>query len=406
MHTGHEPQLAAVRAGAGGPVSSPTAHAERVRSLFVRDRRSDLWTGLARLGGVLPPAGNADTDPWALLRGWKHPPGGGCADGRLVRATGSADSDARPRFDAAIPSGGYGWWYIDATSDADGPDGGQYGLTIIAFLGSVFSPYYRRSGRGDPIDHAALNVALYGPKARWTMTERSRSSVDRDADTITIGPSAMRWTGDALEIEIEERDKRLGVPWQRRVSGRIRLYPEALNGTAFALDPAGRHRWHCLAPRARIEVEMDNPSVRWKGGAYLDSNFGAESLEEGFRIWHWSRAHTRNGAVVCYEGVRRDGSHFASALRFGADGAPEHAELPPAAPLSNTLWQMERRTRADLGLAHVVKTWEDAPFYARSTAASRLYGERVTVVQESLDLDRFASPIVQFMLPYRMPRRL
>ena len=97
---------------------------------------------------------------------------------------------------------------------------------------------------------------------------------------------------------------------------------------------------------------------------------------------------------------------FASALRFGADGAPEHAELPPAAPLSNTLWQMERRTRADLGLAHVVKTWEDAPFYARSTAASRLYGERVTVVQESLDLDRFASPIVQFMLPYRMPRRL
>jgi len=25
-------------------------------------------------------------------------------------------------------------------------------------------------------------------------------------------------------------------------------------------------------------------------------------------------------------------------------------------------------------------------------------------VQESLDLDRLASPIVQFMLPYRMPR--
>ena len=36
----------------------------------------------------------------------------------------------------------------------------------------------------------------------------------------------------------------------------------------------------------------------------------------GAGIPHWSRAHTRNGAVVCYEGVRRDGSHFASALRF------------------------------------------------------------------------------------------
>jgi carotenoid 1,2-hydratase len=27
----------------------------------------------------------------------------------------------------------------------------------------VFSPYYKKSGRGDPLDHCALNVALYGP---------------------------------------------------------------------------------------------------------------------------------------------------------------------------------------------------------------------------------------------------
>ncbi|MCK7475445.1 MAG: hypothetical protein MZV49_22675 [Rhodopseudomonas palustris] len=30
------------------------------------------------------------------------------------------------------------WWYIDAISD-DGTEG----LTIITFVGSVFSPYYR-----------------------------------------------------------------------------------------------------------------------------------------------------------------------------------------------------------------------------------------------------------------------
>ena len=60
--------------------------------------------------------------------------------------------------------------------------------------------------------------------------------------------------------------------------------------------------------------------------------------------------------------------------------------------------------RGDRGHASVIKTWEDAPFYARSTLASRLYGEQVVAVQESLDLRRFASPIVQFMLPYRMPR--
>ena len=52
----------------------------------------------------------------------------------------------------------------------------------------------------------------------------------------------------------------------------------------------------------------------------------------------------------------------------------------------------------------IIKTWEDAPFYARSTLASRLYGEQVVAVQESLNMRRFTSPIVQFMLPYRMPR--
>jgi carotenoid 1,2-hydratase len=29
----------------------------------------------------------------------------------------------------------------------------------------------------------------------------------------------------------------------------------------------------------------------------------------------------------------------------------------------------------------------------------------VVAVQESLDMQRFASPLVQFMLPYRMPRQ-
>ncbi|WP_369405413.1 hydroxyneurosporene dehydrogenase [Novosphingobium capsulatum] len=269
----------------------------------------------------------------------------------------------------------------------------------------MFSPYYKKSGRGTPLDHCALNVALYGPGARWTMTERGRGAVRRDADCLQIGPSAMRWTGDALEIEIEEMDKRVGVPWQRRVAGRVRVIPEAMNAKAFALDPQGRHRWHCLAPRARIEVTMQQPGLAWQGSAYLDSNFGSEALEQGFRVWHWSRAHGRHGSFVFYEGIRRDGRPFASALRFAADGTPhEEAELPPVAPLPNTLWQMERKTRADRGHASVVRTWEDAPFYSRSTLRSTLLGEPVVSVQESLDMDRFSSPIVQFMLPYRIPR--
>ncbi|MCM8556530.1 hydroxyneurosporene dehydrogenase [Sphingomicrobium sediminis] len=236
------------------------------------------------------------------------------------------------------------------------------------------------------------------------MTERPRGNVAREADTLAIGPSQVHWTGDHLEILIEERDKRLFNPWQRPVRGVVRLFPEMLNPTPFALDPEGRHHWHCFAPRARIEVEMTEPGLSWRGHAYFDSNSGVESLEEGFRQWHWSRAHRGSEAVVCYEGTRRDGSPFASTLRFDAAGNAREAELPPVAPLSSTGWLVERKTRADRGHASVLKTWENAPFYARSTIGARLYGEPVVMVQESLDLDRFASPVVQFMLPYRMPR--
>ncbi|MBX7483512.1 hydroxyneurosporene dehydrogenase [Qipengyuania sp. 6D47A] len=236
------------------------------------------------------------------------------------------------------------------------------------------------------------------------MTERPRGAVVQERDTLAISPSAVRWIGDALEIDIQERDKRVGIPWRRRVRGKVRVLPEALNPISYALDPSAQHIWHCLAPRARIEVVFDEPSLSWTGRAYLDSNHGSESLEEGFNVWHWSRAHLHEGAVVCYEGTRRDGSHFASAIRFDRFGLPESAPLALAAPLPNTLWQMERKTRADRGHASLIKTWEDAPFYARSTLSSKLYGEQVVAVQESLDMRRFTSPIVQFMLPYRMPR--
>jgi carotenoid 1,2-hydratase len=324
---------------------------------------------------------------------------GGRPYGRLVRTACSEGDLEGPRFDAVVPPGGYSWWYVDAISED-----GQHGLTIIAFLGSVFSPYYKRSGRGDPLDHSCLNVALYGPQGRWVMTERGRGAVTQSARELTIGPSRVEWDGNALTIEIEERDTRLFNPLRRRVAGKVRVIPEALNPAAFALDGNENHIWHCMAPRARIEVTMEEPGLSWSGQGYFDHNRGREALEDGFRVWHWSRAHMRKGAVVCYEGERADGSLFASAIRFNAAGIPEEAELPPMAELPRSKWQVERRTRSEIGLAKVRRTWEDTPFYSRSELGSQLFGEEVVAVQESLDMRRFANPVVQFMLPYRMPR--
>jgi carotenoid 1,2-hydratase len=53
----------------------------------------------------------------------------------------------------------------------------------------------------------------------------------------------------------------------------------------------------------------------------------------------------------------------------------------------------------------VISTLEDAPFYVRSLLQTRLLGETVTAMHESLDIPRLVSLPVRMMLPWRMPRR-
>ena len=87
----------------------------------------------------------------------------------------------------------------------------------------------------------------------------------------------------------------------------------------------------------------------------------------------------------------------APSATFSDEALPE----PPRTPLPRTMWRLHRTTR---GEARVAKTLEDTPFYARAVLAQRLFGEDVVGVHESLSLDRFKAPIVQAMLPFRMPR--
>jgi carotenoid 1,2-hydratase len=75
------------------------------------------------------------------------------------------------------------------------------------------------------------------------------------------------------------------------------------------------------------------------------------------------------------------------------------------AALPGTLWRIDRQTRADEGSTpKILKTLEDAPFYARSMVSSDVNGHAATAIHESLSLDRFASPWVRMLLPFRMPR--
>ncbi len=276
---------------------------------------------------------------------------------------------------------------------------------MIAFIGSVFSPYYawaRRRGLAPAENFCALNVALYGAGGkRWTMTERGRAAVRRSPDTLAIGPSLLHWDGTALSIGLDE----VGMPVPRRVRGTVRVLPAALTGRCYTLDPAARHRWSPLAPVARVEVELQQPALRWSGPGYLDMNDGDAPLESDFSRWDWCCARTRDGAAVLYDTTFRGGGDACLGLRFDRTGGATAFAPPPAVPLPRTRWLLRRGVRAGDGAAAVRRTFEDTPFYARSDVAWRLDGEDVSGMHESLSLDRFRSPVVQAMLPFRMPRR-
>jgi carotenoid 1,2-hydratase len=281
-------------------------------------------------------------------------------------------------------------------------DDGRHGLTLIAFIGSVFSPYYAWSGRADPLDHCAVNVALYGGAGkRWAMTERGRGSLQRTPSTLAIGPSSLRWEDGVLIIDIDE----VTAPIPSRIRGTIRLRPRFLNPHAFALDATQRHGWRPIAPRADVEVSLNSPARAWRGEGYFDTNAGDEPLEDRFAGWNWSRAHLPADTALFYDVEHLDGGRLDLALRFGANGEIMQMPLPSRVVLPPTFWRVNRTARGDAGdPPKLVRTLEDTPFYSRSMLEGRYDGQAAQIVHESLSGARLRSPVVRAMLPFKMPR--
>jgi len=269
-------------------------------------------------------------------------------------------------------------------------------------IGSVFSSYYAWSGRGDPLNHCAMNVALYSRRGnRWAMTERARGAVQSGVTSLAIGPSQMQWEDGALTITVDE----VTCPIPSRIRGKVRLYPEAMTVRAFALDEEGAHRWWPIAPQAHIEVHMAAPDLRWSGRGYFDTNHGTKPLEQSFRRWNWSYARVRDKAALFYDTVGLDGAARPISALIDKSGAVSEIEPPPVTRLPRTRWMMAGETRADAGHEpRAIRTLEDTPFYARSVLATRLFGQDCSGMHERLCLERLSNPAVRLMIPFRNPR--
>lgn len=287
----------------------------------------------------------------------------------------------------------------------------RHGVTVIAFVGSVFSPYYHFAGRKHPQNHVAINVALYSVEGhRWAMTERGSAALRRNARSFSVGPSSLHWDGHGLTIDFAEMSlPRPPAQWLARpIAGRIRLEPRMVNETAFDLDQKGRHFWRPIVPLASISVECDHyREGGWRGDGYLDTNNGVEPLERGFARWDWSRGKDAHGnGLIVYDAVMRDGCKRQLGLRFSKEGGMETFGLPPSGPLKRGFWGVRRSVPSDEGsIPHIEMEMEDSPFYTRALIANTVGGDRLSMVHETFDGRRLSNPVVRLMLPVRMPRR-
>lgn len=376
--------------------------AARLPSFVSCHRRRALWPGVARLESIVSATSLPHGDP-GTLPGWRrHASGTGTADGGALRPPGGSVRATGFGFERPVALDGYRWWYLDALSDDR-----RHGLTLIAFIGSVFSPYYasaRRKGPTDPREFCALNVVLHDRQAqRWTMTERRRDEIEQTSTSLRIGPSRVEWNGDRLQFEIDETT----VPWPSAVRGQVTFFPFWLSDHRVTLDRAGKHSWSPIATRGHVQVTLREPSIRWQGSAYLDSNAGDEPLENAFSSWHWSRSQLTDGTAVLYDVQRRSDHPLSLAVRFNHAGDLSEFDPPARCDLSPSRWRIARQTRSDdANSTHVLQTLLDAPFYARSVLRTRILGEATTSIHESLSLDRFRSPWVQSMLRFRIARPL
>jgi carotenoid 1,2-hydratase len=301
---------------------------------------------------------------------------------------------------------GYLWWYLDVLD----PKGG-FGLTIIGFVGHVFSPAYARAraeaarldtpdspARGvDPERHCALNVALVGPGAhRWVMSEWGPGAVAggavvRDARHLRLGASTFAWEGDELVIRLDAR---------------------TANAQPVDLDADGKHRWYPVAPVATATVKLSAPDLSFDGHAYHDMNQGDGPLERDFARWDWSRSTTASAndtsqpaeTTVIYDTVPMSDRPRRWGRRFTADGAWQPVAPEQEIALRETSWQVPRRVRLAAGArVESTRTLLSAPFYNRSWLRLRgADGTPSEAMHECFLGRRFARRWVQFLLPFKM----
>jgi carotenoid 1,2-hydratase len=287
-------------------------------------------------------------------------------------------------------SGSYLWLYTDVVV-------GEVTAVCIFLVGSVFSPRYAaRLGRSAPLDHCALNFALYrgGRRIVWVFTEYS-GVAHTSPYRLGIGNSTLAYARDGtLVLSVTERT----APWGQPVRARLELTPACAPVGVMPLDMEGAHRWEPRIVRGTARLEVSALGIEGIGRGYHDVNHGSVALGDGVPGWWWTRVHAPEASYVRYnvhgcssviEVIARDGHHPRVARTPAIDGNRRRSA-----------WGLPLPT--DLGAGDMTvpagRILESSPFYARQET----HADALHALGESADFRRFRCPLIRWMAYFRM----
>ena len=282
-------------------------------------------------------------------------------------------------------AGAYRWYYADVGC-------GEVSAVVIFLLGSLFSTRYAGRRRALPVEHSAVNFALYvgGRRKQWVLSEYPGAT--QTDEVLSIGGSSFRVASDGtVEIEVRERLAPFGA--ETRVQ--MVLRPTAPGLGVVDLLPDGSHTWEPRAPRCEAELRLPLLGHALRGHGYHDTNAGSSPLGSTLPSWSWTRVHAPGQTAIDF----RLPAGERITVRTGERGTSLARDTAPPPQGTPTSWGLRVPRMLSAGGLEVPAPdlVESSPFYARQVARS---GE-LHAIGEVADFRRFRSPLVRWMAHFR-----